>query len=50
MNLRNQFHCEGPAKDVLKNHLDIIDTDVLKELLKIIKNEIYRRLNESNRN
>lgn len=50
MNLRNQFHCEGPAKDVLKNHLDIIDTQVLKEMLKIIKQEIDRRLNARNSN
>jgi hypothetical protein len=49
MNYRNQFHCEGYCKDVLKTHLYLIDTEVLKELLKIIKEEIDRRLNESNR-
>lgn len=44
MNLRNKFHCEGPCKDVLKTHLDLIDTEVLKELLRIIKEELIRRL------
>lgn len=43
MNLRNNFHCEGPCKEVLKSHIDIIDTEVLKELLRIIKEEIDRR-------